>query len=64
LPTSDGGALAEGWADAIAFGSLFIANPDLPERFRANAPLNTPIEATFYSKGPEGYTHYPRWSAA
>jgi N-ethylmaleimide reductase len=56
-------ALAEGWADAIAFGSLFLANPDLPERFRANAPLNTPIEATFYSKGSEGYTDYPRLAA-
>jgi N-ethylmaleimide reductase len=56
-------ALAEGWADAIAFGSLFIANPDLPERFRANAPLNTPIEATFYSKGSEGYADYPRLPA-
>ena len=56
-------ALAEGWADAIAFGGLFIANPDLPERFRANAPLNEPNEATYYSKGPEGYTDYPRLSA-
>jgi N-ethylmaleimide reductase len=53
-------ALAEGWADAIAFGELFLANPDLPERFRANAQLNEPIESTFYSKGSEGYTDYPR----
>jgi len=52
-------ALAEGWADAIAFGVLFIANPDLPERFRRNAPLNTPDETTFYAPGPKGYTDYP-----
>jgi 2,4-dienoyl-CoA reductase-like NADH-dependent reductase (Old Yellow Enzyme family) len=35
-------ALAEKIADAVAFGKLFIANPDLPQRFRLNAPLNTP----------------------
>jgi len=52
-------ALAEGWADAIAFGVLFLANPDLPERFRRNAPLNEPDEATFYTPGPKGYTDYP-----
>jgi N-ethylmaleimide reductase len=38
---------------------LFIANPDLPERFRRRAPLNEPKPATFYAKGPEGYTDYP-----
>ena len=53
-------ALSEGWADAIAFGELFLANPDLPERLRLGAPLNRPVEATFYSKGPEGYTDYPQ----
>jgi N-ethylmaleimide reductase len=52
-------ALAEGWADAVAFGVPFLANPDLPERFRRNAPLNTPDEATFYASGPKGYTDYP-----
>ena len=52
-------ALAEGWADAIAFGVPFLANPDLPERFRRNAPLNEPDEATFYASGPKGYTDYP-----
>ena len=52
-------ALAEGWADAIAFGTLFLANPDLPERLRRNAPLNAPDEATFYASGPNGYTDYP-----
>ena len=35
-------AIASGYADAVAFGRLFIANPDLPERFRRNAPLNQP----------------------
>ncbi len=52
-------ALAEGWADAIAFGVPFLANPDLPERFRRGAPLNPPDEATFYASGPKGYTDYP-----
>ena len=52
-------ALAEGWADAIAFGVSFIANPDLPERFRRNAPLNTPEESTFYGGTEKGYTDYP-----
>lgn len=52
-------ALAAGEADAVAFGKLFIANPDLPERFRRHAPLNTPQPETFYAKGPQGYTDYP-----
>jgi 2,4-dienoyl-CoA reductase-like NADH-dependent reductase (Old Yellow Enzyme family) len=46
-------------ADAIAWGKLFIANPDLVERFRTNSPLNTPIPETFYHPGPHGYTDYP-----
>ena len=52
-------ALAEGWADAIAYGVPFLSNPDLPARFSKNAPLNTPDEATFYASGPKGYTDYP-----
>lgn len=52
-------ALREGWADALAFGVPFLANPDLPERLRRNAPLNTPDEGTFYASGPKGYTDYP-----
>ena len=52
-------ALAEGWADAIAFGVPFIANPDLPERFRKNAPLNKPDEASFYGGMERGYIDYP-----
>lgn len=51
--------LEHGGADAIVFGSPFIANPDLPERFRRRAPLAVPDRATFYTPGPEGYTDYP-----
>jgi N-ethylmaleimide reductase len=41
------------------FGGAFLANPDLPERFRQGAPLNTPDQSTFYSPGAQGYTDYP-----
>ncbi|QOI99841.1 MAG: alkene reductase [Phycisphaeraceae bacterium] len=53
-----------GVADVMAFGVAFIANPDLPERIRAGAPLNTPNPGTFYTPGPVGYTDYPRWTPA
>ena len=43
----------------MAFGKLFIANPDLPRRFSLGAPLNTWNADTFYSDGPTGYTDYP-----
>jgi N-ethylmaleimide reductase len=46
-------------ADAVAFGRLFIANPDLPERLREDAPLNTPDRSTFYGGSDKGYTDYP-----
>ena len=52
-------AVETGEADLIAFGSRFIANPDLVERLRRNAPLNEPHKATFYGGGAEGYTDYP-----
>jgi 2,4-dienoyl-CoA reductase-like NADH-dependent reductase (Old Yellow Enzyme family) len=52
-------ALAEGRADAVAFGKLFIANPDLPRRFADGAPLNAWNPATFYSGGEQGYIDYP-----
>lgn len=52
-------ALEQGWADAVAFGQLFIANPDLPKRFELGAALNEPRRATFYSGGLQGYTDYP-----
>jgi N-ethylmaleimide reductase len=52
-------AIADGEADAIAFGRLFIANPDLPKRFELNAPLNPYQRATFYGGNEKGYTDYP-----
>lgn len=52
-------AIAAGTADAVAFGQLFIANPDLPKRFELNAAMNPPDMATFYAQGPKGYTDYP-----
>lgn len=51
--------LAEGKADAVAFGIPFIANPDLPARLDADAPLNEPDSSTFYGSGPVGYLDYP-----
>lgn len=51
--------IKEGWADAVAFGVLGIANPDLVERFRTGATLNTPDPSTFYGGGEKGYTDYP-----
>ncbi len=52
-------AVDTGAADLVAFGRLFIANPDLVERLKRNAPLNEPQPATFYGGGAEGYTDYP-----
>jgi len=52
-------ALDAGWADAVAFGKAYIANPDLPERLRSGAELNAWNAATFYAPGPEGYVDYP-----
>lgn len=51
--------IASGEADAVAFGKLFIANPDLPRRFHIGAPLNVPKPETFYHPSPEGYIDYP-----
>ena len=51
--------LDRGEADAVAFGKLFIANPDLVGRFRSGAPLNDPRPELFYGGGPAGYTDYP-----
>ncbi|WP_332683327.1 alkene reductase [Bosea sp. (in: a-proteobacteria)] len=51
--------VAKGEADLVAFGRLFIANPDLPERLRLDAPLNEPDAATFYGGDAKGYTDYP-----
>ena len=52
-------AISSGRVDAVAFGKSAIANPDLVERFRSGAPLNTPDPSTFYADGPTGYTDYP-----
>ena len=51
--------IAAGEADAVAFGKLFLANPDLPRRFSLGAPLNPWNAETFYTDGPIGYTDYP-----
>jgi N-ethylmaleimide reductase len=52
-------AVESGRADAVAFGRSYIANPDLPERLKANAPLNPYHRATFYGGDAKGYTDYP-----
>jgi N-ethylmaleimide reductase len=52
-------ALADGRADLVAFGRLFIANPDLVSRFREGLELNTPDKASFYGGGAKGYIDYP-----
>jgi len=57
-------AIAAGYADAVAFGRRFIANPDLPERLRQNAALNPYDRSTFYGGGVAGYTDYPQLVAA
>jgi 2,4-dienoyl-CoA reductase-like NADH-dependent reductase (Old Yellow Enzyme family) len=51
--------LNSGEADAVAWGQWFIANPDLPERLKRNAPLNPARPDKFYASGAEGYTDYP-----
>ena len=52
-------AIAEGKLDAVAFGTSFLANPDLPARIQAGAALNAPDASTFYTPGAKGYTDYP-----
>lgn len=52
-------AITAGEADLVSFGVLFLANPDLPARFAADAPLNAPDTTTFYGGGARGYTTYP-----
>ncbi|MEU8454478.1 alkene reductase [Streptomyces griseoaurantiacus] len=54
--------IASGRADVITVGALALANPDLPERVRSGAPLNTPDPATFYGGDAKGYTDYPALS--
>jgi N-ethylmaleimide reductase len=52
-------AIRDGTADLIAFATLFLANPDLPERFRRGGPFNAPDRKTFYGGSAAGYTDYP-----
>ncbi|MDG6778135.1 alkene reductase [Thiomicrorhabdus sp. zzn3] len=51
--------IANNMADSVAFGTGFLANPDLPAKVKAGAELNEPDPDTFYTSGPEGYTDYP-----
>lgn len=53
-------AVASGRADMVSFGKAFIANPDLVQRLKENAPLNEADRATFYGGGADGYTNYPK----
>jgi N-ethylmaleimide reductase len=57
-------AIRSGRADAIAFGRQFIANPDLPLRFKLDAPLNPYDRSTFYGGGAAGYVDYPALETA
>lgn len=58
-PAEAAQCLAGKQADSVAFGTGFLANPDLPQRVQAGAELNTPDQNTFYTSGAEGYTDYP-----
>ena len=51
--------VGNGKADLIAFGRKFLANPDLPQRFRLGAHLNADDATTYYGGGAKGYTDYP-----
>jgi len=51
--------ISQGEADIVAFGSSFLANPDLPRRLKIDAELNAPDPSTFYGGGEKGYTDYP-----
>jgi len=57
--TTASAVLAAGEADAVAWGKLFIANPDLPRRLALGAALNVPLPDTFYGGDTRGYTDYP-----
>lgn len=51
--------IEDGTADLLAFGALFLANPDLPERLRTEGPYNAPDPSTFFGGDARGYTDYP-----
>lgn len=57
-------AISNSTLDAVAFGTSFLANPDLPARIKQGAALNAPDAATFYTPGAKGYTDYPNLQAA
>ncbi|MEL5849383.1 MAG: alkene reductase [Candidatus Igneacidithiobacillus chanchocoensis] len=58
-PEEASAAIEAGIVDAVAFGTLFLANPDLPARIHRGGPYNTPDSSTFYTPGAKGYTDYP-----
>lgn len=64
MPETAAHAIESGLVDAVAFGRLYIANPDLPERIKAGAALNKYNRATFYGGAEKGYTDYPFLSQA
>ena len=55
-------AVSDGFADAVAYGRLFIANPDLPTRLSRRGPLNAPDTKSFYGGDERGYIDYPAWA--
>lgn len=55
-------AVCDGSADAVAYGRLFLANPDLPKRLKYRGPLNVPDTKSFYGGDQRGYTDYPSWA--
>jgi N-ethylmaleimide reductase len=57
-------AVRDGRADAIAFGRLFLASPDLPHRLQHGLPFNVPDPGSFYGGTEKGYTDYPAWEGA
>ncbi|CAN5917791.1 alkene reductase [soil metagenome] len=56
--------IEEGEADMVSYGTLFISNPDLPQRFEEDAELQEADKKTFYTSGPEGYLDYPSFEEA
>jgi N-ethylmaleimide reductase len=56
-------ALSDGLGDIAAFASSYLANPDLPKRFKTSSPLNAPDPDTFYTADQKGYTDYPAVNA-
>jgi hypothetical protein len=55
-------AVSDGSADAVAYGRLFLANPDLPTRLSRRGPLNVPDTGSFYGGDERGYIDYPEWA--